>query len=234
MSIEKKAKGDNVSETQKELILAFMKDDLKFAAGKFDRNYTHAKAQMKWLELSKILNTFPGPTKDWKSWKRTWQDMKSKTKLKIMKRGIASEQGNKMQDEIMNLIKITEEMYGNCDKDWLEENSDKQFNTLEVDHNERREEETSARLKGIKREIGDIEENDDIKEEIKIIFSREPDVPSTYEIEKSGMEKSAYYDKKLAILERIATAKEESVQVKKKMVCELRNISSLLLQYINK
>lgn len=40
-------------------------------------------AQNEWQEIADILNSIPaGATKDWRHWRKTWQDLRSKAKSK--------------------------------------------------------------------------------------------------------------------------------------------------------
>ncbi|CAH1108132.1 unnamed protein product [Psylliodes chrysocephalus] len=46
-------------------------------------NFTVKTDQQLWEEVTSLLNSVPnGQTKDWKKWRKTWQDLKKKTKAK--------------------------------------------------------------------------------------------------------------------------------------------------------
>nr|CAD7419044.1 unnamed protein product [Timema poppensis] len=54
------------------------------ARGKFTHDFTPKVAAKLWKELTVILNScFGGPTKGWKEWRKTWQDIKASAKVKF-------------------------------------------------------------------------------------------------------------------------------------------------------
>ncbi|CAG9819868.1 unnamed protein product [Phaedon cochleariae] len=66
---------------QKKILLEFIKKHPNLASGKFSNNFSQKEAQRLWQELTVILNSC-GTDKDWKSWRKTWQDIRSRTKIK--------------------------------------------------------------------------------------------------------------------------------------------------------
>ncbi|KAK9679338.1 Myb/SANT-like DNA-binding domain [Popillia japonica] len=50
--------------------------------GKLTNTFTYKDSERKWIEIESKLNAIPGGQKNWKQWRKTWQDMKSRTKLK--------------------------------------------------------------------------------------------------------------------------------------------------------
>nr|CAD7574424.1 unnamed protein product [Timema californicum] len=54
------------------------------ARGKFTHDFTPKVAAKLWKGLTVILNScFGGPTKGWKEWRKTWQDIKASAKVKF-------------------------------------------------------------------------------------------------------------------------------------------------------
>ncbi|XP_050516176.1 uncharacterized protein LOC126891040 [Diabrotica virgifera virgifera] len=51
--------------------------------GQFTATFTYKKAQQLWEEITTNLNSVPnGQAKDWKKWRKTWQDMKKNATAK--------------------------------------------------------------------------------------------------------------------------------------------------------
>ncbi|KAK5650436.1 hypothetical protein RI129_001465 [Pyrocoelia pectoralis] len=70
---------------QKRLLIEFIKKHEKLASGKFSNDFTYKQSQLLWQEISNLLNSCGGAEKDWKAWRRTWQDIRSRTKSKRSK-----------------------------------------------------------------------------------------------------------------------------------------------------
>ncbi|XP_045472441.1 uncharacterized protein LOC123679106 isoform X2 [Harmonia axyridis] len=79
------ARGRNgkISMEQKMVLLDYLSNHYKMICGKFSQNFNHKIARQYWQELSDILNAIPGGAKkDWHQWRKTWHDMRTKTKSK--------------------------------------------------------------------------------------------------------------------------------------------------------
>lgn len=70
MSVEKENKSKSVTNDQKSAIVDFLKSHEELAKDKHFSTFTQAIAKQQWEELMGILNSIPGPIKDWKSWRR--------------------------------------------------------------------------------------------------------------------------------------------------------------------
>lgn len=46
------------------------------------RSFTYKTSQKYWLEIANQLNAVDPVSKNWKQWRKTWQDIKSKAKAK--------------------------------------------------------------------------------------------------------------------------------------------------------
>ncbi|CAH2989402.1 unnamed protein product [Chilo suppressalis] len=71
-----------INGAQKQKLLDLLASKPQLRAGKFKENFTHKDAQREWEDISRTLNSIPGANKDWKAWRKTWQDILSKTKSK--------------------------------------------------------------------------------------------------------------------------------------------------------
>nr|XP_023026951.1 uncharacterized protein LOC111514940 [Leptinotarsa decemlineata] len=72
----------HVSKVQKEYLFEYLQNNPKLTNPKFSSLFTIKDAQMEWRALASALNRLPGSIKNWKQWRKTWQDMKSKVKMK--------------------------------------------------------------------------------------------------------------------------------------------------------
>ncbi|CAH1116405.1 unnamed protein product [Phaedon cochleariae] len=70
------------TQQQKNMLVDLLKDEKysQLISGKFKASFTFEHAKGKWEEITEILNSVPGARKDWKQWRKTWQDFRSKTK----------------------------------------------------------------------------------------------------------------------------------------------------------
>ncbi|KAG5862476.1 hypothetical protein JTB14_002355 [Gonioctena quinquepunctata] len=50
--------------------------------GKFSNDFTFENAHGMWMEVSNTLNSLPVAHKDWRQWRKAWQDMKVAAKKK--------------------------------------------------------------------------------------------------------------------------------------------------------
>lgn len=83
MEPPRKKRRANISGVQKEILCAFLEKNELLRNKKFTASFTFQDAQKMWKELTSELNAIPGGAqKDWKTWRKTWQDWKSNTKVK--------------------------------------------------------------------------------------------------------------------------------------------------------
>ncbi|XP_011858776.1 PREDICTED: uncharacterized protein LOC105556303 [Vollenhovia emeryi] len=59
-----------------------MRKHPELQSGKFSATFTFKHTQKLWEEITTELHQIPGAVKDWKQWRKTWQDMRSSTKAK--------------------------------------------------------------------------------------------------------------------------------------------------------
>ncbi|KAI4468210.1 hypothetical protein MML48_2g00011686 [Holotrichia oblita] len=71
-----------ITENQKSALIEYLKINNNLISGKFSNTFTQKDAEEKWKYLADLLNSMPGIVKDWKNWRKTWHDMRSRTKLK--------------------------------------------------------------------------------------------------------------------------------------------------------
>ncbi|KAG5878236.1 hypothetical protein JTB14_000725 [Gonioctena quinquepunctata] len=72
------------TQSQKQTLINLMmeKENEPLISRKFSQTFTSQDAKSKLRNTASILNSAPGASKDWKQWKKSWQDLKSKTKKK--------------------------------------------------------------------------------------------------------------------------------------------------------
>ncbi|KAJ8964899.1 hypothetical protein NQ314_004538, partial [Rhamnusium bicolor] len=115
------------------------------ADGKFTNSYTYKDAEKDWTELATILNSIPGANKNWKQWRKTWQDMRCRTKSKASKNKINREGTGggpfiedsltKVEEDIIDIIKIVSvEGHENVKESIVEFNME--FETQKNDEND--------------------------------------------------------------------------------------------------
>ncbi|XP_031334650.1 uncharacterized protein LOC116164596 [Photinus pyralis] len=112
-----KAKNHSINYNQKKMLIEYLKKHPQLVSGKFTSTFTYKNAESQWQEISNILNSIPGgSTKNWKSWRKTWQDLRSRTKIKVSanRRHINGTGGgpytedplSTVEDDIVDIIKI--------------------------------------------------------------------------------------------------------------------------------
>ncbi|CAG9814652.1 unnamed protein product [Phaedon cochleariae] len=80
--MEKIAK-ENITPDQRRELVDFIKLHPQLNSGKFTNEFTFKKAQELWQSLENNMNAFPaGAHKEWKKWRKTWHDIKTRTKSK--------------------------------------------------------------------------------------------------------------------------------------------------------
>lgn len=70
MSSEKRKKGHSVTNDQKMAMVDFLNNHSELLKGKHSATFTQSIAAQQWQQLTTILNSIPGPIKDWKAWRR--------------------------------------------------------------------------------------------------------------------------------------------------------------------
>ncbi|CAH1106633.1 unnamed protein product [Psylliodes chrysocephalus] len=78
-------RGSRITEKQRETLVEFMCRHPELVSGKFTRTFTALVAQKLWKSLELELNSMPGSKKDWRQWRKSWHDIKSKVKTKNAK-----------------------------------------------------------------------------------------------------------------------------------------------------
>ncbi|KAF2901645.1 hypothetical protein ILUMI_04540 [Ignelater luminosus] len=79
---ELKSRLGNISRQQKTVLIEYIEANSELVSGRFSASFTFKDAQLKWEQLAATLNAIPGAQKDWKKWRKTWQDMKKSVKTK--------------------------------------------------------------------------------------------------------------------------------------------------------
>ncbi|XP_071651737.1 uncharacterized protein [Temnothorax longispinosus] len=79
---EKKKRSGNISEEQRNLLTEYMTNHPNLVSGKFSKTFTVDHAAKLWQEIAEILNACNGAEKNWKAWRKCWQDFRSRSKSK--------------------------------------------------------------------------------------------------------------------------------------------------------
>ncbi|KAK9711825.1 Myb/SANT-like DNA-binding domain [Popillia japonica] len=80
-----KQRSATIKNAQKEAPLEFVQQHPNLQSGRFTKDFTFKKGQQLWELISEILNSMlEGAVKDWRHWRKTWQDMKKNTKAKAV------------------------------------------------------------------------------------------------------------------------------------------------------
>jgi len=64
------AKRLSITSDQKEALVEFMENHPDLRKGKFSINFTTAIAKSQWEECRILLNSIPGPAKEWQEWRK--------------------------------------------------------------------------------------------------------------------------------------------------------------------
>ncbi|CAG9765768.1 unnamed protein product [Ceutorhynchus assimilis] len=72
-----------ISPQQKSLLISYLEEHPQLVKQKQGNQHTNADATKLWQELSGKLNSIPGAMKGWKEWRKTWSDLKTRTKKKV-------------------------------------------------------------------------------------------------------------------------------------------------------
>ncbi|CAI6352410.1 unnamed protein product [Macrosiphum euphorbiae] len=60
----------SITPAQKEALVEFMENHPDLRKGKFSINFTTAIAKKMWVECQTMLNSIPGPSKEWHEWRK--------------------------------------------------------------------------------------------------------------------------------------------------------------------
>ncbi|XP_046387576.1 uncharacterized protein LOC124157117 [Ischnura elegans] len=72
-----------LNEEQKNILLEFVEGNDNIAKAKFTSKFGAKDAADAWREVTVKLNACGGAVKQWKEWRKTWQDIKTFTKAKV-------------------------------------------------------------------------------------------------------------------------------------------------------
>ncbi|XP_012543262.1 uncharacterized protein LOC105840755 [Monomorium pharaonis] len=80
--MDKKKRSGNITEEQKSLLIEFMKVHPQLVSGKFSKTFIYDNAAKLWQDVTEILNACNRAEKNWKLWRKCWQDYRSRSKTK--------------------------------------------------------------------------------------------------------------------------------------------------------
>ncbi|XP_051171341.1 uncharacterized protein LOC127288118 [Leptopilina boulardi] len=230
MSLSEPKRKKYMSQEQKELLIGFMINHPKLQTGKFNKTFTVRDSQRLWQEVTQELHKIPGPTKDWKQWRKTWQDLRSLAKcrgtglkdlLEKMNKGseILLSQNNKKEISLKGSttvhfsknVRVPEVIYSWDSKTITEENSN--FECLDSDEELVRNNVAHEK----KRHVNSVWQAESVNIKKEKLNEKDNKMPKRIEnVNKTEItqleyykEKCDYYKKKLKILERDVIAKEQ-------------------------
>ncbi|KAK4882369.1 hypothetical protein RN001_005688 [Aquatica leii] len=67
------------------MLVEYMKSKPQLISGKFSFSFTYKDVENEWQLIADSLDSMPGGQKDWKGWRKAWQDFRSRTKVKLAK-----------------------------------------------------------------------------------------------------------------------------------------------------
>ncbi|XP_044760896.1 uncharacterized protein LOC123318351 [Coccinella septempunctata] len=246
-NISSKNRGASASAEQKKLLLDYMKKHPDLLSAKFSKKFTMKDARKLWVEISNILNTCDGANKDWKSWRKTWHDIRSRTKTKCARKrsyGRGTSRGTLLAGPSGDFEREVLEVITNvpvegdtsiCEPnsyDQFEDNKDPQTSTAQSEVVERIAENVPI---SVQQNISETAIHPPLatfsniksrtKAQTQFIHASEASERCETSLEEENRLKEDYYKKKIAILERIAVAKEKSAAAKERIACALEEIS---------
>ncbi|KAG5866960.1 hypothetical protein JTB14_018171 [Gonioctena quinquepunctata] len=240
---------------QKNILLEFMKKNPWLLSGKFSDKHTQKDAQKLREDISKTLNSCGnGANEDWKSWRKTWQDIRSRTKSKNSsyqkhKRGTGGgpylENPNRPFDqEVLDTINTVsleghEQVLESATEFVLAYDGENESAEYALDQRCDFENVSTGPIMNdvstgpIVNDISNAEDDSQISSKNivqsnsactqvkgrscprraprkKLLYAAEASNNYRISLEKKNHIKSKYYEKKIILLERIATAKERS------------------------
>uniref|UniRef100_A0A6P7F4N7 Regulatory protein zeste n=1 Tax=Diabrotica virgifera virgifera TaxID=50390 RepID=A0A6P7F4N7_DIAVI len=86
LSIEKmdqKKRLLKVTEKQKKVLVEYIKTKPQLSSGRFTQDFSQKDSEQLWEDLTNTLNSMGGAIKPWQSWRKCWQDIRSRTKVKM-------------------------------------------------------------------------------------------------------------------------------------------------------
>ncbi|KAG5890858.1 hypothetical protein JTB14_016291 [Gonioctena quinquepunctata] len=246
----------HVSKVQKECMLKYLQENPRLTNIKFSASFNVKDAQMLWRSLAASLNRLPGrgSVKSWKQWRKTWQDLKSKTKMKYFQ-----ENGVLTKEEIL-ILKISGELNGNQlpttemnikseldgDKTDINEfiilNENSTLNYEEKPNNEHLHENILIQIIPSTPEENANQVNDEDDEFYETIQNEDAEMMGEESNDMNDIvrdnvhlkrpdkntqcSKGSYYERKIYYLNRIARAKERSASAKVRIANALEKIAA--------
>ncbi|CAG9833175.1 unnamed protein product [Diabrotica balteata] len=242
----------NASDEQKRLLLEFIKKNPLLLSGKFSNSFSQKDAQNQWNQIANVLNSCgDGANKDWKAWRKTWQDIRSRTKAKSVQYkkhtqgtggGPPVKEENAFEKEVMETITVISlagqpniaESATNFDMPEIEVDnllSTDQQNTVDEGEFDQQSEVktitvTRCEMKPeCSQNVGKTKNKNQSK---NLKYTSEAALNYQKSLQEKNMIKKNYYEKKIELLERLAVAKERSADAKELAAAALQNISEKL------
>ncbi|XP_074034604.1 uncharacterized protein [Leptinotarsa decemlineata] len=257
MNVNQKHRQSNASSEQKQLLLEFFKKNPRLISGKFSNEFTQKDAQILWQELAVLLNSCGGGTnKDWKSWRKTWHDIRSRTKVKQghfnrYQRGTGGgpavqDPKNEFEREVLETIKpvsiqghlnvkesCTDFTFDTIGKDDLipfdssKGNQENPIDDVNIDE-----------FKPIQLECGPSTSKETPKScdqkkfpratRKKLIYSSEAAANYKVSLDRKNCIKEKYYEQKIMMMKTLVAVKEKSVTAKERIAAAMEESANYL------
>uniref|UniRef100_A0A6P7GML2 Regulatory protein zeste n=1 Tax=Diabrotica virgifera virgifera TaxID=50390 RepID=A0A6P7GML2_DIAVI len=240
----------NASDEQKRLLMEFIKKNPILLIAKFSNSFTQKDAQSQWNQIANVLNSCgDGANKDWKPWRKTWQDIRSRTKVKSVQYkkhaqgtggGPPIKEEKPFEKEVMETITVISlagqpniaESATNFDVQELEVDNLLSNDQQNVVHEEQLEQQSEVKtitlMKPECSQNASLSQVDPAEEPPFLEWLNENYQKSLKE--KNAIKKN-YYEKKIKLLERLALAKERSADAKELEAAALQYISAKLDEF---
>ncbi|XP_075980153.1 uncharacterized protein LOC142979224 [Anticarsia gemmatalis] len=86
MDGNKRQRGVYVTARQKKKLLEFITKHPELISCKVTQDFNYRDSQKLWVSIANECNSIPGARKTWRQWRKTWQDLRSKTKKRHAER----------------------------------------------------------------------------------------------------------------------------------------------------
>ncbi|KAJ8715249.1 hypothetical protein PYW08_005230 [Mythimna loreyi] len=80
MDRKKRQRGIYVTVKQKKKLVELMAKHPELISGKVTQDFNYRDSQQLWQTITNECNSIPGARKSWRQWRKTWHDLRSKTK----------------------------------------------------------------------------------------------------------------------------------------------------------
>lgn len=219
-----------MTDNQKRTLVEFLKKKTKIY--NLDQ-FSYKNAQTKWMELSDILNSMPGVFRDWKGWRKTWQDTKSRTKQKASqsKKYVCGTGGGpylsetELTQDDQNILEIIKPVSVDGHRGAQESDTSFLFDLVDDNIVVFEQADTVVSKEDNPRETLTETSSNNAKKS-KLSYTAKAAENLRVDLAAKTQLKENYYEKKLQFLERIAVAQERSAEARERSATAMESISA--------